>query len=129
VLEGGHAFTEAEIARGSPRWWWGSGRRAAYERVLLERGMIPRYGRRRDERAQEDGGSSDGAGDSWADDRGRERAAGAALGAIFAMKATEAFTVDDKGRGGGGSDWGSDSDSGTSSSSSGDSGGSGSSGE
>ena len=39
VIEDGFTFTEAEIARASPRFWWGLRKRAAYERVLERRGM------------------------------------------------------------------------------------------
>lgn len=123
VLEGGHAFTEEEIARGRPRWWWGRGRRTAYERVLLERGLIPHTQDRRS------GHDHEGGDDGWPADRDghgfdRHRAVGAAAGAVFAAKATEATWDDEKSRSEGGSGWGAgDGGSG------GDSGGSGSSGE
>ena len=45
VLEDRFVFTEAELERGAPRFWWGPRRRAAYDRVLARRGMSRREGR------------------------------------------------------------------------------------
>ena len=49
VLEDGFVFTEAELERGTPRFWWGLRKRAAYDRALARRGMG-----RRDERDDDD---------------------------------------------------------------------------
>ena len=37
VIEDGFAFTEAELARGRPRFWWHARKAAAYERVVAQR--------------------------------------------------------------------------------------------
>jgi hypothetical protein len=39
AIEDGFTFTEAEIQRASPRFWWGPRKRAAYDRVLERRGL------------------------------------------------------------------------------------------
>lgn len=59
VLEDGFVFTEAELERGTPRFWWGLRKRAAYDRVLARRGMGRKDGDDEDEGTSSSSGSDD----------------------------------------------------------------------
>jgi hypothetical protein len=76
VIEDGFTFTEAEIQRASPRFWWGLRKRAAYERVLERRGLS----RKRDE---EDDRVDDRSGSDGDSDRRTGTAAAAGAGAVL----------------------------------------------
>lgn len=108
VLEDGFVFTEAELERGAPRFWWGLRKRAAYDRALARRGM----GRK----DREDDDASDSG------DRDRSASGSVAAAAVLVSEATEKKTE------GGGSwfgSWGGDGSDGGGSSDSGGSGGDG----
>jgi hypothetical protein len=77
VIEGGFRFTEAEIQRASPRFWWGSGKCAAYERVLERRGLSRKRGE--DDEGRDDSRSDDD------HDSGRRQGSGTSTGATVAI--------------------------------------------
>ncbi|NMJ40969.1 hypothetical protein GWK16_06940 [Roseomonas sp. JC162] len=118
VVEDGFTFTEEEIARGSPRFWWGPRKRAAYDRVLARRGQS-----RQDER-DDDREDSNGSSDTSS---GNNASAGAAAGAAFVVMSQEEKRTESGSAWSswfsGGSDGGSGSSDGSSSSGSSDSGG------
>lgn len=89
VIQDGFAFTEAEIERSTPRFWWGATKREAYRRVLERRGI----GQHRDDRDddRDEGPGHDGP-------SGRDDSAAAAAVATVAM----ADTFDEKRTEGGG---------------------------
>jgi hypothetical protein len=87
VIEDGFAFTEAEIARGAPRFWWGARKRAAYQRVLDRRGIA-----RRDEGGDGDGGSDSGSTADRRDGAAAGTAAAATVAIADAEKRLEAGT-------------------------------------
>lgn len=106
VLEDGFVFTELELERGTPRFWWGLRKRTAYDRALARRGIARRD---RDEEEQ-DGIWSD------SDDATVAIGAGAAAAAVMMQedeKKTESSGSWWSGWGGGG-DSGGASDSGSS---------------
>lgn len=118
VIEDGYAFTEAEIDRASPRFWWGARKRAAYDRVLARRGSA----RRTEDREDTDDADTGGQGSDFTPGLAVATAAGAA----YAMSDTEEKRTESGSSFGswfgGGSDSGSSSSSDSSSSSSSDSG-------
>jgi uncharacterized membrane protein YgcG len=109
VIEDGFTFTEAELARASPRFWWGARKRAAYERVLERRGI--RRNRDGEDSDHDSGHDHDSRHD---DDRRYAGTAGAAAAAMVVLSDNEKHH--DTGRSDGGGGW---SDGGSNSSSSG----------
>ncbi|WP_198377146.1 hypothetical protein [Neoroseomonas rubea] len=73
VLEDGYEFSWEELERGTPRFWWGPRKRAAFDRALAKRGMSRKDG---ESEGQED--RSDDAHD-WQRDRDRTTGAGVAI--------------------------------------------------
>ena len=100
VIEDGFTFTEAELARGTPRFWWNARKAAAYERAIARRGMA------RPAHDDRDGGSSM---DDWHRAPASVTAAGAAT---VIADAVEDRRPQDAGHSHGGAETGSSSDSG-----------------
>ncbi len=121
VLEDGFVFSEEALERGSPRFWWGRRKRAAYDGVLARRGMS---GKRKSGRDVDDDTGLRGS-----DERDRGTAVGtAAAAAVLLSEAGEKKAEDGRwgSWGGGGDSGGLPDGGGGSSDSGGGSGGSGS---
>ncbi|WP_137127064.1 hypothetical protein [Roseomonas sp. HF4] len=76
VFQDGFPFTNEELERGTPRFWWSSARKQAFEKALARRGGA---------RHRHDGGSGSEA-DDWnsdSSDNSRTVGIGAAAGAAY----------------------------------------------
>ncbi len=83
VVQDGYEFSWEELERGTPRFWWGPAKRAAFDRALARHGKS-RKDDQRDEEPIEDRRDDDR-------DRQRDRAAGAGIAvAAFEEKRGEA---------------------------------------
>jgi uncharacterized membrane protein YgcG len=79
VVQDGHNFTWEDLERGTPRFWWGPARRAAFDRALARHGKV---------RKEEQGDETDDTQDDRRDDD-RDWRRGSAVGAGIAIAAFE----------------------------------------